>query len=69
MNCPMTALECISCDDATGCKLLSARALCVAPDCSCEMECRAEPWAKHGLCISLTVVSTGASAITKTTKS
>lgn len=48
MNCPMTALECISCDDATGCKLLSARARCVAPDCSCEMECRAEPWAKHG---------------------
>ena len=55
MNCPMTAADCPSCDDSTGCKLLTCRARCVWPDCLCAdpgdprpLFCRAEPWANLG---------------------
>lgn len=53
MICPMTALDCVSCDDSSGCKLLTCRARCVWPECNCyapqgPQECRAEPWANHG---------------------
>lgn len=35
MICPMTALDCVSCDESSGCKLLTCRARCVWPECNC----------------------------------
>lgn len=56
MICPMTTADCPSCDDSTGCKLLTCKARCVWPDCLCAdpgdprpLFCRAEPWAMHSL--------------------
>lgn len=53
MICPMTTFDCLSCDDSTGCKLLTCKARCRWPDCNCyspqgPQSCRAEPWANLG---------------------